>query len=138
MNQRSNGYNPLRWKCDERGCFNELQRPKIEIFAQDLPGKIAFSDVDAVTEISGNFLFLEWKSAAMAIPTGQRIMWQRGTRTKALSVLCVAGSAKTMAVTHSARFFAGQFSTWREDDVDGLHQAIRKWAAWAQKNPRIA
>lgn len=134
----ANGYNPMRWRCETRGCFNELQRPKIEIFAADLPGKIAFSDVDAVTEVKGNFLFLEWKSDVMPIPTGQRLMWERGTRTKMMSVLCVVGSAKTMEVSHTARFFAGSFHGWKEDNVDGLHEAIKRWAAWAQSNPRIA
>lgn len=133
----SNGFNPLRWKCETRGCFNELQRPKIEIFAADLPGRIAFSDVDAVTEVAGNALCLEWKSDVMPIPTGQRIMWERLTRTKMLSVLCVVGDAGTMEVSHTARFFAGSWFGWRQDSTEGLHKAIQDWAAWAQANPRI-
>ena len=35
------GYNPLRWNCDDRGCYNVKHRPKIEFFAGALPGKIA-------------------------------------------------------------------------------------------------
>ena len=56
------GYNPLRWNCDDRGCYNVKHRPKIEFFAGALPGKIAMTDVDATTEVNGHFLFLEWKS----------------------------------------------------------------------------
>ena len=131
------GHNPLRWKCDERGCFNELQRPKIECFAIDLPGKIAFSDVDAVTEIQGNALVLEWKATNMLIPTGQRIMWERLTRTGFISVLCIAGNACTMSCTHTARFFRGKWFDWVAATIDDVHSSIRGWADWAKKNPRI-
>ena len=73
------GYNPLRWNCAERGCFNTLKRPKIEVFAEALPKRMAFSDVDAITEYRGHFLMMEWKSYRGDIPTGQRIMFERLT-----------------------------------------------------------
>ena len=43
----SNGYNPMKWDCGTRGCFNAIRRPKIEVFAEVLPGRIAMSDIDA-------------------------------------------------------------------------------------------
>jgi metallo-beta-lactamase family protein len=58
---RDNGFNPMRWDCAEQGCFNHKKRPKIELFADCLPGRIAFSDIDAIAEINGNLLLLEWK-----------------------------------------------------------------------------
>ena len=43
-----NGYNPLRWDCQKQGCFNKKKRPKIEEFAECLPGKISFGDIDGI------------------------------------------------------------------------------------------
>jgi len=57
----NNGHNPMRWDCQKQGCFNKKKRPRIEMFAECLPGKIAVGDVDGLVEIKGNFLFLEFK-----------------------------------------------------------------------------
>lgn len=56
-----NGYNPMQWNCERQGCFNVKKRPKIEMFADCLPRKISFSDIDGIVEINGNLLLLEWK-----------------------------------------------------------------------------
>lgn len=126
------GYNPMRWDCDKRGCFNKKQRPKIEQFAECFPGKIAFGDVDAIVEINGHGLMLEWKCDPMEIGVGQRIMHERLTKTGLLTVICVAGDAETMAVTHRATFFMGVWHAWTECDMDGLKASIRKWVEWAK------
>lgn len=71
----------LRWKCDEKGCYAEKSKPHLEDFSDVLPGKISFSDLDAVVEIRGNFLLLEFKSGdARPLPTGQRLLIERLTR----------------------------------------------------------
>ena len=58
MTKAQNGFNPLRWNCEERGCFNLQKRPKIEVFSACFRGKISFGDVDGIVEISGNFPIL--------------------------------------------------------------------------------
>lgn len=72
-----------RWDCRTQGCFNLKKRPKIERFADCLPGRIAFTDVDGVIELCGNFLYLEWKSH-QDLGGGQRILFER------LTALCTA------------------------------------------------
>ncbi len=126
----SHGYNPLRWDCEKRGCFNLKCRPKIEEFADCLPGKIAFSDIDAITEVGGRFLLLEWKSHDGEIPTGQRIMYERMTRLEGFTVVVVAGNAETMEVRSLLVFSAGQGGEWQGCTFEGLKSRIR---AWAQK-----
>lgn len=122
------GFNPLRWNCNERGCFNTLKRPKIEYLAEAQPGKMAFSDVDAITEYGGHFLLLEWKSFVGTIPTGQRIMFERmtapGRKTK---ILVVVGDAETMEVTNCLVYADGRSSPWEECTLDGLKDRIREW-----------
>ena len=132
------GFNPLRWNCEERGCFNKKQRPKIELFADALPGKCAFGDVDAITELKGRALSLEWKSDPMPIGMGQRIMWSNLSRGSMLTTLCVAGNAETMEVTHKGLFYNGHWHGWEKADFDAVHEQIKNWGTWALANPMRA
>lgn len=131
MHSPKSGYNPLRWNCNERGCFNTLKRPKIELFAEALPKRMAFSDVDAITEYRGHFLMLEWKSYRGDIPTGQRIMFERLTVPKRdTTVFVVAGNAETMEVTDCLVYASGRPSGWQECNLDGLITRIREWVSY--------
>ena len=128
--QKPTGFNPLRWNCSERGCFNTLKRPKIEFLAEALPGRMAFSDVDAITEYCGNFLMLEWKSHVGPIPTGQRIMFERLTKPgRCTTIFVVVGNAETMEVTNCLVYNSGSASDWQDCTLDGLKQRIREWVS---------
>ena len=128
------GFNPMRWDCKIRGCFNVKQRPKIEQFHDCFPGKISFGDVDAIVEINGRGLMLEWKSAPMVIAGGQKIMHERLTVGGILSVICVAGNAETMEITHKGLFYNGKWRGWEKCSFDELKLSIKRWAEWAQQN----
>ena len=125
--------NPMRWDCKVKGCFNKLMRPKLEVFAECLPRTCQFTDVDGLVEINGKGLLLEWKHWPMRIPTGQRIAFERLTRGGLLSVICMAGDAATMEVTHMAFWFDGKFDNWDLATLDEAKQEIRKWVAWAER-----
>lgn len=120
------GYNPLRWKCQSQGCFNVKRRPKIEKFAAALPGKNAFTDVDAIVEIGGKALMLEWKSGRAEIPLGQSIMYRRLTKGD-IDVLCIAGDAETMEITHHCWVREGQQEEWTPSSFDTVFQLIKEW-----------
>lgn len=128
------GYNPLRWECDTRGCYNIKHRPKIEYFASALPGKIAMTDVDATTEVNGHFLFLEWKSGEPRdLPVGQRIYAQRLTAlSEKITYVVVCGDAETMEVKAVLPIAKGQMHTWQSCDLEGLHERIRRWSTRAK------
>lgn len=134
----SSGYNPMHYNCERQGCFNKMRRPKIEVFADCFPGKISFGDIDAIVEICGKGLLLEWKSYADSLPMGQRIMYSRLTKGTLLSVVCVHGDAETMAVYHIAFVFDGQWHDWHESSLDDLKKTIRSWVEWAQMENRRA
>lgn len=124
----NNGFNPLRWNCSERGCFNTLKRPKIEFLAEALPRRMAFSDIDAITEYKSHFLMLEWKSYVGEIPMGQRIMFQRLTKPgRCTTIFIVVGHAETMEVTNCLVYSNGYASEWQVCDLDGLKSRIRGW-----------
>ena len=128
------GVNPMRWDCAKQGCFNRLKRPKIEVFADCLPGHIAFGDVDAIVEIKGNLLLLEWKDHQQ-ISRGQRILYERMTRICPASVLIVEGDAEHMEVSSIRTVWGGVVLQAEPGDLEQLRQYIRNWSAYALANP---
>jgi hypothetical protein len=130
----ANGRNPMRWKCSERGCFNEKRRPKIEEFADCLPGRIAFTDVDATVEVNGRFLFIEFKGGEPRdIPVGQRIYLERLTRlSPRIWAIIACADAETMVTTHVRVVHNGIFSPWEETNLYDLKRRISSWARRAQ------
>lgn len=128
--------NPMRWKCDALGCYNKLARPKIEVFAECFPGKIAMGDIDGVVEINGRFLIVEWKTKPGPISIGQVRMYEAynaipGHR---FTVLCIAGSAETMEVTHAMCFRPGR--SWHRASLSSCKRFMRRWATWAIEQQR--
>lgn len=124
----------LRWDCDKSGCFNKILRPKLEVFADSLPGKISFGDVDGIVEINCNGLMLEWKTSLCNITKGQSIMYEHLTRFAPLTVFLIVGNAETMEITSFAKYFNGIFSGFSNSNVDIVKEKIRLWAEWARKH----
>lgn len=137
----SAGYNPLRWRCEERGCYNVIHRPKIELFAECFPGRIAMTDIDATVEVNGFFFFLEFKGGKVReVPTGQRIYFERLTRLSTrIHAAVVHADAKTMECSSMATFHNGVMSEFESVDLDGLKFRLRAWAEHASSFPvRVA
>ena len=128
------GRNPMRWDCKKQGCFNVHKRPKIELFADCLPGRIAFSDVDGVVEICGNLLALEWKEHRR-VPRGQHLLFTRWTANGPATVIMIIGDARTMTVEEIAFVHKGVIGPWQDADFEGVRQYIRDWEKWARANP---
>lgn len=131
-----NGANPLRWDCTVQGCFNQKKRPKIELFADCLPGRIAFTDIDAITEINGNLLVLEWKDHT-ELTRGQQILFERLTLLCPAAVLVVEGDAEQMTVVSVRTVWRGVASPPEAANMDRLRQEIQAWAQWATANPAL-
>lgn len=134
----SNGYNPLRWDCATRGCFNLKRRPKIELFADCFPARMSFGDVDAMIEVAGNALVLEWKSHEGDLPAGQRILFERLTRNSPISVMIVVGDAETMTVEGVAFFFEGARvppEGFYAADLAVVREHLNTWSTYALTHP---
>lgn len=129
------GFNPMRWRCDERGCYNDLQRPRIEVFADCLPRRLAFTDIDATVEVGGRFLFLEFKGGEpRELPTGQRIYLERLTSLhQKITAVVVCGNAKTMDVRAIRVVHGGSIGDWSIISLDGLRTRIGEWADRADR-----
>jgi len=138
MNPR--GYNPMRWKCDERGCYNVKHRPKIEQFAGCFPRAIGMTDVDATVEINGRFLFLEWKGQGVeTVPTGQRIYFERLTALSSnITAVIVSGDPETMTVRAVQVVRNGKFGPWEITNADDFKGRVHAWASRASRSPRKA
>lgn len=126
----------MRWDCARQGCFNRKKRPKIEIFADCLPGRISFGDIDGIVEINGNLLLLEWKDH-QEISRGQRILFVRLTRLCPATVLVVEGDAEDMTVTSIRIIFNGVISESEPVDLEKLRQYIRMWSDYALANSAL-
>lgn len=132
----ANGYNPLRWDCEKKGCFNIKRRPKIEVFAECFPGNINFGDVDGIVEINGRALILEWKTDTEDPTRGQHIMYTRLTRGQMISVMLIVGNAETMEVTHRDTYIDGKKSPLEKASLESVKADITRWRQWAQRQPR--
>lgn len=134
----SNGFNPMLWNCEQRGCFNRVKRPKIEVFAEDLPGKIAVSDVDGVVEIAGHFLFLEFKSHT-DIPRGQSLLFKRLTKlSRKVAVLVIVADAETMICHERCVFYDGKQEPWQSCDLQDVKEMLRDWVEWVHQPKNFA
>jgi hypothetical protein len=122
----------MLWDCARQGCFNVKKRLKFWAFKEALPGRIAFSDVDGVVEIGGQFLFLEWKGNGAPLPLGQRIMFERLSSLPGVTVALVEGDAETMTCRRIAIAKDGRIGAPEPCDFDGLLAAIREWASQAR------
>lgn len=134
--RRSAGYNPLRWNCDQRGCFNKKKRPKIEEFSDCFPGRISFGDVDARVEINGQFLELEWKGQRGPIPVGQKLTFDRLIKRGDYTVFVIAGDAESMEIEAVQILRPDTNPRWREMDFTRLHKLVARWASWAAEQKK--
>lgn len=135
------GYNPLRWRCEDRGCFNVKHRPKIELFAESFPGRIAMTDIDATVEVNGFFLFLEFKGGNVReVPIGQRIYFERLTRLSTrIHAAVVHADAETMDCSAIATFHRGVMSGFHPINLEGLKSRMTTWAKQSASYPlRVA
>ena len=124
------GRNPMRWDCEKQGCFNKVKRPKIEEFADSLPGKRKFTDIDATTDVNGNFLFMEFKGGVnRELPTGQAIYLRRLTAlSKKITAVVVFGNAETMKVDAIMVVERGNVGELEACSLAQLKARIKGWA----------
>ena len=133
----AHGFNPMRWDCSKRGCFNIKKRLKFEVFYDLLKGSVSFSDVDGIVEINSRALILEWKDAPVDISIGQYKMFERITKGQLITVYCVAGNPEFMSVSHLAMFVNGEWKPWEQCTLEKLRAKIAAFRRWAGVNPGI-
>lgn len=123
------GFNPMRWNCERRGCFNKKRRPKIEVFAECFPRKINFGDVDGLVEVNGKFCLLEWKGDGGVIGLGQHRSYVSFTRNDGNIVLVVHGDAETMEVAGYGYYRRGFYFRLGQGTLDDVKTFVRRWVS---------
>jgi len=129
-----NGYNPIRWQCKSNGCYLTECHPKIEIFAECFTGKIAFSDIDAITEINNKFLLMEWKGIGGQVTGGQERMFRSLMQRDDFTVFLVYGDSKTMEVFYYLRYHKNHVYKRRNGTLETLKQQFKIWERWARND----
>lgn len=132
-----NGFNPLRHDCGSQGCFNLTRRPKIELFADCFPGKIAMADIDGIVEINGRFLFLEWKTPDAQLSTGGRITVANLSKIPGSIVLVVWGDAQTMVVENAEIWLGGRRVTPSCNGISDVKKWMANWAEISTKKQQL-
>jgi len=130
-----NNRRTFRWNCKMDGCFREKKCPDLTVFDDCFPNKNSLGDVDGINETNGKGLLLEWKTSSANIPTGQRIMYQKLTKTGILSVLVVLGNAETMETKEYCWFYKGKQSEWKTADLEKIKAQIKSWVNWTKELP---
>ena len=129
------GFNPLRWSCSEKGCYNKTVRPRIEVFAECFPGRISMGDVDGMVEINYRFLMAEFKSPGGDITRGQEILFERLTNNNIdFTVFVLNGDPITMEISSHAVYFNNQVTRFvgEESGLEIVKERFVSWADWAR------
>jgi len=130
------GFNPMNWNCERQGCFNTEKRPKIEQFHNCFHSNISMSDVDAIVEVNGNILIIEWKQHSQELGIGQRILFQRLTSRANIWVYVVRGCPKTMEIEGYQVISDGRLPTpFEECKTEDFMKILKDFNDWAVKNP---
>jgi hypothetical protein len=137
------GFNPITWDCDLDKCFLKKHHPRVEIFAQDFPRNVAFTDVDAcifTVEMASRFLFIEWKHYwPIQLKTGQKLYFERLTAlSPEIIAAFVVGHAETMEINHFAPVVNGKIHDFKECSTAEFRDWLRRWAAWAERKTQVA
>jgi hypothetical protein len=87
------------------------------------------SDIDGVVEISGYFLFLEWKAPGGAVTGGQRILFEQLTAlSHRVTVIVVSGEPRQPTVENIQVFRRGVGSLPEACNFEQLQARIKGWA----------
>lgn len=123
----------LRYDCQSgRNCFNVKQRLKFKVFDGCFPGIIGFTDLDAVVEICGHQLWLEWKSGG-PVPLGQmKLFWSQISGKPHHKVFVVWGDAEDMSVTDVMVIDNLTAPAKVACDFAQLYEMVKEWARRAQ------
>lgn len=124
----------LRWDCQGgKRCFNELKRPKIEVFDECFTRGGAFGDVDAIIETGGNVLMLEFKPPDAELKRGQSLLYERLTElSPKITVLVVRGDPATMEIDRIQPVREGRFG----EEIDCSLEVLKRWVSqwWKRHN----
>ena len=137
----SNPSSTLLHDCEVNGCWHALHAIKYGVFADCFPRGINFSDLDAIVEINGSVLALEWKSNDHRLSTGQRLLYERLASKSHITTIIVIGNAETMEVTKfraltptSPNTYA--YTPWIEGDLDALKSLITEWVGAIERREK--
>ncbi|MBZ9973490.1 hypothetical protein LB521_27845 [Mesorhizobium sp. BR-1-1-8] len=119
--------------CGGKDCYIDKFHPKLEDFDECLPGGCEYTDIDAMVEKAGFFLFTEFKVAVnkkhdhMA-PGGQREAMEKLTKlSPKITVWLVEGNSPQRQCTRLRECKNGVWTEWQAITWDELKQAHRDW-----------
>ena len=117
------------WDCKKDGCFNDKKRIKLGEFDTCFPRGAGFGDVDAVVEINGSFLLMEWKDPSCGlISGGQWYMFREMTKDGKWTVVIVYGYPETMEIVAIDVISKGNRLGKEPCDLERLRLRVKTWS----------
>ena len=130
----------LRHVCERAGCYlQQLPNWRDIVDCFDDPNKphpIRPTDIDGMVEIGGRFMFLEEKRAGVAMPTGQRIAFQRLADAGDVTVVVMrpvtpVRSADEVSDPLEVMVYPG-YPRWRRMSREEFLRGLRRWSESAR------
>ena len=99
---------------------------------------ISITDIDAMLEVAGHFLWIEWKvdTVPRDLPLGQDIMFRNLTRALGGSALHIVGLPRPMQPMFAVEYRNGKKGGTKEISLEWLKDYIRAWDRAALNAPR--
>lgn len=120
--------------CGGNDCYIDKYHPKLEDFDDCLPGSCEYTDIDAMIEKGGFFLFTEFKLAVNRkhdhmSPGGQREALEKLTKldTNKVTVWLVEGDSPNRQCRRMRECKNGMWTDWRSVTWEDLKQMHRDW-----------
>lgn len=119
----------MRWQCNDAGCYLQ-RRTDLVMFDGCFPPGVAMGDVDAIVELRGKFLVLEFKRNGRNLPTGQRLLHDRWIAQGSYTIIVVT-AIEQHVTGWTIRSATNPDGRTYEGDADTLAETVWRWARWA-------
>lgn len=98
-----------------------------------LPRGIMPSDIDAMVEVNGHFLFIEYKGPGGTLRDGQRLALKRLSGQKNVTVMVIRERSHGDLFDHMIWHVDENDRKWREHTRNQVAESIREWARKAEE-----
>jgi hypothetical protein len=119
----------FRWDCrDGDNCYASQKLFPFGQLNERLPKGVAFSDLDGICEINGNFLFIEFKSGGARIGRGQQILLEQlSALNNKITCLVLEGECNPFTVEWVTPVIGGKWGERQQTSLSEFLDGIELW-----------
>lgn len=128
----------IRHDCTH-GCWVKNFCPDFKELDLAAPRTTRVSDVDAILDNNGNFLFIEWKMNTRQLTPGQEILIKNLTRHAHFKGLQInyRGAGPSTEIIEWRWWIRGTGHLWRKPAIHSLGNEMQQWAEFCRTHAPI-